>query len=160
MYLFLILYIWVFCLQLCMCTTGMPGALGGQKKALGPEELELWRVVNYHMGSGNGILFFWKSIQCSPTESPPQPLIMFLESVSERRSRKGMGVARWKKRLKKLVSNWGRQHATHMTTTHTALISDQALPQKGASWGIEVITGTIIQMDCVQEHRCHFDSPY
>lgn len=38
-------YVWEF-LPGCMYTTCVPGALGGQKGALDPLELELWMVVN------------------------------------------------------------------------------------------------------------------
>lgn len=37
----------------CLCTTCVPGVLGGQKKTLDPLRLPLWTVVGYHVGDGN-----------------------------------------------------------------------------------------------------------
>lgn len=47
----------VFCLHVCVCTTGVPGALRGQNRALDPLELELEMVV----GVGNQTWVFYKS---------------------------------------------------------------------------------------------------
>ena len=38
---------------LCLCTTHIPGAVGAQKGALDPPELELQTVVSRHVGAGN-----------------------------------------------------------------------------------------------------------
>lgn len=51
----------MFCLHICLCTTSMPGAHCGQKRALPFLELELHRVVSSHMGVGNQIWVLWKS---------------------------------------------------------------------------------------------------
>jgi hypothetical protein len=40
-------------LHVCMCTICVPGALGSQKGEMDPLELELWMVVNHHVGAGN-----------------------------------------------------------------------------------------------------------
>ena len=48
----LILCALVFCLRVCRCTVGMPGALKGQKKVLDPLELEPRMVVRHHVGTG------------------------------------------------------------------------------------------------------------
>lgn len=40
------MYMTVF-LHSCMCTTHIPGTLRGQKRSLGPLDLELWMVVNH-----------------------------------------------------------------------------------------------------------------
>jgi hypothetical protein len=47
-YLFL-LYVYGFCLHVFLCTTRVPGAHGGQKRASDPLELELWTGVSYHV---------------------------------------------------------------------------------------------------------------
>lgn len=51
-FIYFILYAWVFCLHLYLCTLCMPGALRGQKL---PDtlKLELQMVVNYHVGAEN-----------------------------------------------------------------------------------------------------------
>ena len=36
------------CMHVCMCTIYMYGTQGGQKRAPGPLELELWMVVNLY----------------------------------------------------------------------------------------------------------------
>lgn len=43
----------MFHLHACMGTTCVSGALGGQKKALGPLELELRMFVSHQVGAGN-----------------------------------------------------------------------------------------------------------
>lgn len=43
-------------LPVCACN-----AYGFQKRASYPLELELWRVRNHHVGSGNRTLFLWKN---------------------------------------------------------------------------------------------------
>lgn len=40
-------------LAACLCTTRMSGACGGQKKVLGPPNLELQEVVCCSVGAGN-----------------------------------------------------------------------------------------------------------
>ena len=47
-YLFLFMYLSV-CMHVCLCTTCMPGAQGGQKRVFG-HSLELWAVVVHHVG--------------------------------------------------------------------------------------------------------------
>jgi hypothetical protein len=37
------------CMHVCLCTTCMPGAQGGQKRVFG-HSLELWAVVVHHVG--------------------------------------------------------------------------------------------------------------
>lgn len=54
-----------------MCVTVLPvymdvhhvmlGSYGGQKKASGPQELELQMFVSHHVGTGNPAQFFLKS---------------------------------------------------------------------------------------------------
>lgn len=43
------------CLHTCLCTTGVLGALGGQKKASGPLKLEVQMVSSHHVGAGNEV---------------------------------------------------------------------------------------------------------
>lgn len=45
------------CLQLCLCTTNMLGALGGQKG------LQLWMVMDHHVDSGALTPVFCKNEQ-------------------------------------------------------------------------------------------------
>lgn len=49
---------YVFCLHVCMCTTRTLGAWGGQKKELGPPELELQMVVTHCVGARNKTSMF------------------------------------------------------------------------------------------------------
>lgn len=37
----------------CLCTTRVPGVLGGQKRTLAPLRLPLWTAVGYHVGDAN-----------------------------------------------------------------------------------------------------------
>ena len=53
------MYVWAFCLHVCLCTTYMPGAYGVQKRVLDPLELELQTVVSHHVDAGKFLL--WKS---------------------------------------------------------------------------------------------------
>ena len=41
------------CVHICLCTSCVFGACGGQKRALDALELELQMVVSHHMGAGN-----------------------------------------------------------------------------------------------------------
>ena len=43
----------VFCLHVCICTTFLLGAHGGQKRVLDSLEIELWVVINHCVGAGN-----------------------------------------------------------------------------------------------------------
>ena len=43
----------MFCLHMFMHTTCVIGALKAKKKASDLLELELWMVVNHHVGAGN-----------------------------------------------------------------------------------------------------------
>lgn len=61
----LIVCIWVFPLQVYLCTNFMPGALRGQKRASDSQELELQIVESHHMCAGNWTWLSWKSSQCS-----------------------------------------------------------------------------------------------
>ena len=44
------LYVWPILLS---CTTGVPSALGGQKRAQGPLGVKLKMAVNYQVGAGS-----------------------------------------------------------------------------------------------------------
>ena len=48
-----ILCMHVFGLHVCMCTMCMPGAHGGQKRALDLLELQLWMLESHHVGVTN-----------------------------------------------------------------------------------------------------------
>ena len=50
---YIILFIYVSCLHVFVCTTRMPGVGGSQKKASDSRELELLGVVSYHVDAGN-----------------------------------------------------------------------------------------------------------
>lgn len=49
---YLIVCVWVFYPYVCMCTTCMPGAGRGQKRAMHLLELELRMVVGHHVNAG------------------------------------------------------------------------------------------------------------
>jgi hypothetical protein len=53
LYLNFILCVWLFCLHVCLCTTCMPCACRGQKRASDPLEVELKTVGRHHVGAGN-----------------------------------------------------------------------------------------------------------
>lgn len=53
LFFFNLLNLCVCYLQVCMCTVGVPGVIGGQKWALDPLELELWAFVS-PVDVGNG----------------------------------------------------------------------------------------------------------
>ena len=57
------LLVWVFDLDVCLCTT-CDDALGGWNKAL-KIHLELQVVMSYHLGAGKWTWALWKSSQCS-----------------------------------------------------------------------------------------------
>lgn len=57
--------VWVFCMHIHLCTKCHPGALGGQKMALEPLELELWAAVSHRMGTRNRTQVFRNSSQCT-----------------------------------------------------------------------------------------------
>jgi hypothetical protein len=46
----------MFCLNVSLCTVYMPGTLGGQKRTLDPLELELQKVVIFHVVAGDRTL--------------------------------------------------------------------------------------------------------
>lgn len=48
-----------------MCTVCVPGAQGGQKRALGFLDLELQKVMSHKVGPGNETLVFRKSSKTS-----------------------------------------------------------------------------------------------
>lgn len=52
-------------LHLCICTMCVPGAIGGQKGSMDPLELELWMVVNHHVGAGNRTQVLSKTTELS-----------------------------------------------------------------------------------------------
>jgi hypothetical protein len=52
---FLILCVWLFCLHVYLCTMYVPGAQGGQKRALDSLELKLQTVVSHSVGAGTQI---------------------------------------------------------------------------------------------------------
>ena len=49
----IILYIWVFCMHMCMCTTQMPTAPKDQTRASDSLRLELQMVISHYVGAGN-----------------------------------------------------------------------------------------------------------
>lgn len=49
----LIREIWVFCLNVCLCTSFMPGTCRGQMRASGPLELELYTAMSCNVDTGN-----------------------------------------------------------------------------------------------------------
>lgn len=48
-----VLYVFMFCLHVHMCTMGVPGALGGQQGRWALLDPECWRVMNHHAGVAN-----------------------------------------------------------------------------------------------------------
>lgn len=48
----LVLYVWMFCLHICLCTICVLRAYGDQRRALAPLNLGLQMVVSYHLGAG------------------------------------------------------------------------------------------------------------
>ena len=62
----------VFCPRVYLCTTRVPDAFGGQKRALDPWEMGLPVVVSLHMGAMSQTWVLWKSSQCSLTAEPSQ----------------------------------------------------------------------------------------
>jgi hypothetical protein len=50
---FTILYVWVSCLHICLCTMYVLGTGRSQKEVPKPFELELESVVSCHVGAGN-----------------------------------------------------------------------------------------------------------
>lgn len=57
---------WMFCLYVCLSTTGMLGAHGGQMKASNTcLELKLGMVVYYYVAAGNQTQGLYQSNQCS-----------------------------------------------------------------------------------------------
>lgn len=55
--------------HICICTTCMPGVLGGQKRALDPLQLELQTAVSHNVGAGNKIWILWMSKEYSEPQS-------------------------------------------------------------------------------------------
>lgn len=55
------LYLWIFFQNVCLYTTNVPGAFGGQRRVPDPLKLELYMVVCLHIGSENGTKVFWKN---------------------------------------------------------------------------------------------------
>lgn len=53
------------CIHIFMCTTSLPGALGGQKWVLDTLELESQRVVNHHVSAENQAQVLCESSKCS-----------------------------------------------------------------------------------------------
>ena len=50
---FIIVYMWMFCLHICLCTMYVLGTGRSQKEVPKPFELELESVVSCHVGAGN-----------------------------------------------------------------------------------------------------------
>lgn len=67
------------CMYICMCTTYVLGAGGGQKRTLDFLELEIGIVVRDHVCAGNRALALCKGSECSKPlshlSSPTTPLI-------------------------------------------------------------------------------------
>jgi hypothetical protein len=53
------------CLYVCIHTTCMSGACGGQKQKPGPLEMELQMIVSHHVGARNQTWVLSKSNKCS-----------------------------------------------------------------------------------------------
>lgn len=64
----------MFYLHLRLYTLCVLGALGGQKSASDPLELELNMIMSGHVGSGNQIWFLWKSNECAHLTAEPSLL--------------------------------------------------------------------------------------
>lgn len=52
---FIFLFLYVFCLHLCIWTICLISAYRDQESVLGPLEMELWEVMSHHMGAENQI---------------------------------------------------------------------------------------------------------
>lgn len=50
---FINLYIWLFCLHVCLCTIFVPGAAQKARRERDPQEPELQTGVNCHVGAGS-----------------------------------------------------------------------------------------------------------
>lgn len=73
---FILFYVYVCVLPVCMyCTTYVLGTCRGEKRLLGPLELELQVLLSHHVGAGDQIWVLWKSGQGSllTAEPPFQP---------------------------------------------------------------------------------------
>lgn len=60
-----ILYVWLFCLPVCLWPTCMPDDQGGQKRYLDSLRLKLQAAVSPHEGTGNWTQVVWKINLCS-----------------------------------------------------------------------------------------------
>lgn len=74
----------MFCLDLYIRTTRVPGASGGQKRALDPVELESLMVVNHHVdhvGAGNRTHILCKTasaLNCSTIIPAPADFLVHM----------------------------------------------------------------------------------
>lgn len=68
-----ILCAWVSHLHVCMCTTYMPGACGGQKRVLDPLKIELQMFVSSCVSSGKQTSGFCKNNKCFNSGNSPDP---------------------------------------------------------------------------------------
>lgn len=67
----ILLCVWMFCLEVSLCTTCRSGALGGQEKVLNPLELKLQMVVNRYIGARNRTQVRKEQLSPHPSISPP-----------------------------------------------------------------------------------------
>lgn len=75
---YFILYVWLVCLHVWLCTMCKHDVYRVQKMALDPLELESYTLVNHNIGPENWTCVCWKSSQCSyllSHLSSPQVLI-------------------------------------------------------------------------------------
>lgn len=63
----LILQTWVFCVDVCLCTTCMPGAYGGQRSESDTLGLELQVMVNHGVGVWDRTRVLWKRGSAEPS---------------------------------------------------------------------------------------------
>lgn len=63
-----ILHVWVFCVHVCLCTTGGTGVCKDQEKALGPWEHDFQMVVSNYVGAENQAWLLSKNSKCSNHE--------------------------------------------------------------------------------------------
>jgi hypothetical protein len=75
----------MFCLHVCLSTSYLSSASGGQKRIPDSIELESQPVVSCNVGAGNWTQVLWKSSQCSWIIYPA-PVLMFLKYRSPRYS--------------------------------------------------------------------------
>lgn len=71
-FIYFVLHVWEFCLNVCMCITYMAGAHGIQRGESDTLELELWMFVSHHIGAGNWVLLLCRH-KCWVISPAPLP---------------------------------------------------------------------------------------